>query len=1013
MSRWKKTLIAAGVVVVVLFAALYAFFALYDFNNLKPLIAKRVKNATGRELTVAGNIKFEIGFRPILVAEDVSLANAAWGSVPQMIRVKRLEAQIAVLPLILGNFDFTRAVFVEPDVIVELNQEGISNFSFKAPGTQQRESAPSPPPLIFNNVLFEKGRFNYRDAQTDLKFSIRIDRLRADIPGFDKSLRILDFKGAFDDRPFTFKGTAGPIWAWAEPGYVYPANLTFAAGGATAHIKGEIHDPTHFRDLAFSITAGGPSAAAVAKLAGVKDMPQLGAFELAAEVADPQGILAVEKLNMQIGSKALVAVSVSGGIKNLPALQDIQLKFTAQGRNSANLTQLGVPPLPRNGPFKVTAEISEPQPKVFKTADLSIALGSNEVNGPVTLDLAEKVPYLTARLSSQKFELSPASLDLELSDPFEKPAIKKLDLKLGTPQLVEIQLKGTVENLIEVEGVDINFEARGRDLANLKQLTGKPLPVRGAFSAAGDIQTPAAKHLKIPNLEITAGQNTITGSLDLDWAQVKPALAAVLSTPQLNLPSVLQPDLAGQGWAKGVGLVRPVQLSVQLAGLDQKIAVKQVDLQAGTLDSAKVRLNGSVESLAPLRGVDLTFSAQGKELAQLKEILAQPYLFAPMPGQGAYAVSGHVGEQADDVLTVKDFKFVLAENQLTGRLVLNLAAQPPQYEVDLSAPKFNLKPFPIPKEAAYANLNRINDLGPLKIRSQVIVKSGQLSLSQFQLQAGSEQLARLQVGGSIQDLTTQSGIDLRFDIQGKDVAHLEKITGRSLPLQGVYAISGRLRDAARKNFNISDLTLKLGPDDITGRLDLNLSSQQLQLSTELASPKFSLQPVTLPAFEKISRYEDLGPFKLTLKLAGPGDQLALKNLDLRAGSEKIIALSIEGTIRNLSGMEGVNLKFSVSGDDISKLTAVGGPKINSSKAFRVAGRFENLRPKVYKLSGFDAAWGDSRSSGWLELDTAGQRPPRLAAELASEKLDLRPFLGYPQSVGDETEKTGFNIQNSK
>jgi uncharacterized protein involved in outer membrane biogenesis len=1020
MSRWKKILIAAGLAIIVLLLALYAFLALYDFNNLKPMISKTVKDDTGRELTIAGNIKFHLGLRPVLVVEDVSLANAAWSSIPNLARVKRLEAQIALLPLIIGKFDFTRLVLVEPDVIVEFNANGTSNFSFKtpspapspAPGPEHRESAPSLPPLIFSNVLIENGRFDYRDAQTELKFSIRIDRLTADIPGFDKSLR-MDFKGAFDDRPFTCKGTAGPIWAWVEPGYVLPADLTVAAGGATAEVKGEIHDPTQFKNLAFFITAEGDSTAAVAKLAGVRDIPELGTFKLAAKIADPQGILAVEKLNINIGSQELVAVSITGDIKNLPALEDLQLEFTAQGRDSANLTQLGLPPLPRKGPFKVAAEISEPEPNVFKADNLSIALGSNEINGPVTLNLAEKVPYLTAKLSSQKFELGPANLNLKMIHPFDKPAIQKLDLKLGTPQLAEIQLQGTIGNLIELQGVDINFQASGKDLANLKQLTGQPLPVRGAFGASGEMRISEPARLKIPNLKITAGKNTVTGSLDLDWAGDKPELTAILSSPRLDLPSVLQPELAGQGWAKGLELVRPVQLAVQLAGLGQKIAVKKVDLQAGTLNSAEVRLNGSVESLAPLHGLELAVSVQGKEMAKLKEILAQPYLFAPVPGQGAYAVSGHISEPEADVFAVGNLKFVLAENQLTGRLILNLAAQPPQYEVDLSAPKFNLKPFPIPKEAAYANLNRIDDLGPLKIHSQVIVEGDQLSLPQFELQAGSEQLAMLQAKGSIKDLTTQSGIDLRFDIRGKDVANLDKITVRPLPLQGAYAISGRLTNAARKNFKISDLALKLGPDEITGRLDLNLSGQQLQLSTELAAPKFSLQPVTLPAIAKISRFEDLGPFKLTLKLAGPSDKLALDNLDLKIGSEKIMALLLEGTISDLSGMKGVNLIFALSGQNLSKLTEAGGPKIHSNEAFRVAGRFADPAPRVYKLSDFEAVWGDSHSSGWLELDTAGQRP-QVKAELSSEKLDLRPFLGYlPSAEQAEAEKVNGGSPEEK
>ena len=112
MSRWKKVLIAATLLVVILIVALYAFLSLYDFNKFKPMIAKAVKDATGRELTIAGNIDFELGIRPTLVVEDVSFQNASWSSTPQLARVKRLEVQVAVLPIIMGKFDFAHLVIL-------------------------------------------------------------------------------------------------------------------------------------------------------------------------------------------------------------------------------------------------------------------------------------------------------------------------------------------------------------------------------------------------------------------------------------------------------------------------------------------------------------------------------------------------------------------------------------------------------------------------------------------------------------------------------------------------------------------------------------------------------------------------------------------------------------------------------------------------------------------------------------------------------------------------------------
>ena len=82
--RWKKIFIAAALLIVVLIVALYVFLLAFDFNKLKPMIAQAVKNATGRELTIAGNIEFEIGIRPTLIVEDVSFQNASWSSTPHL-----------------------------------------------------------------------------------------------------------------------------------------------------------------------------------------------------------------------------------------------------------------------------------------------------------------------------------------------------------------------------------------------------------------------------------------------------------------------------------------------------------------------------------------------------------------------------------------------------------------------------------------------------------------------------------------------------------------------------------------------------------------------------------------------------------------------------------------------------------------------------------------------------------------------------------------------------------------
>ncbi len=1010
--RWKKLFIAVALVLVVLIAGLFAFIELYNFNKFKPLISRIVKNATGREINIGGDIDIDFGIPPTIKVENVTFQNAAWSKQPDLGRVNRLEAQMAVWPLFSGKFDFAHLVLVEPDVIVEFDSAGTSNFSFDAGGEKKDESKIPPPPLIFSDIQIEKGLFTYKDARSGLIFTVRIDQLTAKIPGFDESLQ-LEFKGAFDDKPFALSGILGPIWAWVEPGYSLPVDLTATASGTTAKIMGKLRDPINFKDLAFDITAQGSSVAKIAKLAGLADAPELGAFKLTAKVDDSAGNLAIEKLDIQIGSQELVAISLGGELRDVFALQGVNLNLTVQGQDSAKLTQLGLPALPERGAFQVTAQISDPAANEFTVSDLSVVLGENEVDGQINLNLAEKDPFLTAQLASQKFRFGQFNLDLKMSGPLEKPAIEKIDLKVGTSELAEIRLNGVVEDLRELQGVDIDFQASSKNLANLKQVTGQPFPVRGVFSAAGKVLIPVHKNLKIPDLKITAGKNNISGSLNLDLSKDQPQLQANLSLPKLDLPSVLRPELAKQGWAKGLNLVRPIKLTTTLAGFSQEIALKKVDLQAGTLNSAELRLTGSVANLLEQRGIDLNFNLRGKDAAKLKEITAQPYIFAPVSGQGSYTISGHVSDPTDQVYKVKNFKFAIVDTQLTGQLDFNLAGQFPVYEVNLAGPKFNLKWFPLPKEAAYANLNKIDDLGPLKIHSKVVVDGSRLSMPTLDIRAGHDDLVSMVIKGSVKHLTEKMGIDLNFKIQGDDVANLKKITGQTIPLAGIYSLSGKLTDLAAKKYKFDDLNLKMGKNDITGSIDLNLSGNKLQLEADLAAPKFTLRPLTFPTVGELSQIEDIGPLKLKLVLANAGKKLALNNLDFNLGRDDLIQVLLKGSINDLSAVRGMKLEFSATGNDMSNFKKLGGPEIPYQGSFSISGEFIDPAVKVYKIPSFKASVGENHQRGWLELDLTAKHP-RLKGELLSEKLDLRPIFQADEKKSDsEAKSVKPTIENEK
>ena len=63
--------------------------------------------------------------------EDAHLENVSWGSRPELVKIKRLELQVALLPLIRGDIDVRRFILVEPDILLERDKSGRWNMGLK------------------------------------------------------------------------------------------------------------------------------------------------------------------------------------------------------------------------------------------------------------------------------------------------------------------------------------------------------------------------------------------------------------------------------------------------------------------------------------------------------------------------------------------------------------------------------------------------------------------------------------------------------------------------------------------------------------------------------------------------------------------------------------------------------------------------------------------------------------------------------------------------------------------
>ncbi len=291
----KWVLIAVGAIGLILVAAIVAVYVLvsrYDFNDLKPRAAQAVMNATGRELTMQGDIELKVGLAPALVANSVSFQNAPWGSRPHMAAVKRLEVQVALIPLIHGDIEVKRLTLIEPDIIIETDRSGESNLSFERKEKEKRpkEEKPAPggremPTLSFNKVRVEDAALTFRDGKTGKTHAATIGKLTA-TQGKEEMLA-LDVDGAYDGRPIEVKGTLGPMWALTDPRKPWPLKLTATTPDAVITIDGSIRDVMNGQGMDLHVAAESQSLAKFAAIAGAAGVPDVGPLKVALRLTDP------------------------------------------------------------------------------------------------------------------------------------------------------------------------------------------------------------------------------------------------------------------------------------------------------------------------------------------------------------------------------------------------------------------------------------------------------------------------------------------------------------------------------------------------------------------------------------------------------------------------------------------------------------------------------------------------------------------------------------------------------
>ena len=309
----RKIILGAGAlagIILISFLIIILFASTYDYNKFKPMITGIAKKYTGRKLTMAGDIKVKLGLSPTLQVNNVSFQNAPWSSHPEMINAKKIEVQLALIPLIKGNINVKRLTLLNPDLMIEVNTSGKTNLEFDLPGKKKVQATPAKKNeaetalFDFKEIFIKDGRLTVKNHQKNTTFVLTIDQ------GSRKSAKFMgdgdiEVKGSFNDIPLNVSGKIGSLAGITDPDVPYPVDLKGDIDKIKFAISGKIQDPVAAKGIDVKFSIKGDDLAEIENIIR-KPLPIKGPFHISSHlIAAKPDKIQVSDMLIELGNSKL------------------------------------------------------------------------------------------------------------------------------------------------------------------------------------------------------------------------------------------------------------------------------------------------------------------------------------------------------------------------------------------------------------------------------------------------------------------------------------------------------------------------------------------------------------------------------------------------------------------------------------------------------------------------------------------------------------------------------------
>jgi len=224
MKKLKKIIkYSLSILALVVLALLIVPFFL-NVDDYKVEIEQKVEDATGRALKIGG---LQASLFPWVgvTLDDVTFANRAGFTQKDFLKVKHLDVQVALLPLLSKQLEIKRFELDAPEVFLEKNAHGENNWEDLMPTSSASVTAIAAEPtekaepkssvgalaaLSAEQLVLKNGKFIWKDAQSSTEIGLTDVQVTLDDVQLERPVKA-HISARLNDDKFELNAVLGPL----------------------------------------------------------------------------------------------------------------------------------------------------------------------------------------------------------------------------------------------------------------------------------------------------------------------------------------------------------------------------------------------------------------------------------------------------------------------------------------------------------------------------------------------------------------------------------------------------------------------------------------------------------------------------------------------------------------------------------------------------------------------------------------------------------------------------------